>query len=284
MSRKIVLLSVTSLAVLSLMACGKQVNTKDGAQVTTIAQESTTEDALPVFAKVAYYTQTKLDEYQAYAAKNPDLSMEDVVTYVNIGLNRDFYSDSVTISNPDNILVLCNKYNKLPDDYVPADLVEVTTSNSAVSGLKLRKEAAEAFDKLCAGAKTDGYTILGASGYRSFTYQQGLYNNYVKQDGVTSADTYSARAGYSEHQTGLAIDVKNKTAAYDKFGTTPEYQWAKDNVYKYGFIIRYLPETIHITGYQSEEWHFRYVGVETAAKVHEMGITYDEYCARGLNK
>lgn len=103
-------------------------------------------------------------------------------------------------------------------------------------------------------------------------------------DGKENADTYSARAGFSEHQTGLAIDVKNATVAYDKFGTTPEYQWAKDNVQKYGFIIRYLPSTIDITGYQSEEWHFRYVGVDTATAVYNLGITYDEYCARYLMK
>jgi len=180
--------------------------------------------------------------------------------------------------------VLCNKYNSLPDSYVPSDLVDVTTANSAASGLKLRKEAAQAFDKLCAGAKQAGYTILGASGYRSYSTQKSLYNNYVASDGVTKADTYSARAGFSEHQTGLAIDVKNATVAYDSFGTTPEYQWAKGNIQKYGFIIRYLPSTTGITGYMSEEWHFRYVGVDTAQAVYALGITYDEYCARYLMK
>ncbi len=281
MNKKILLLTLT-VATLALAGCGN--TKKDETDTQQSAQETVTQEALPVYANVSYYAQAKLSEYEAYAAENPDLSMEDVVTYVNIGLDQDFYANSTAITDPENILVLCNKYHQLSSDYVPSDLVEVTASNSAVAGLKLRKEAADAFDDLCAAAKKDGYTILGASGYRSYAYQQTLYDNYVKQDGVADADTYSARPGYSEHQTGLAIDVKNPTTAYDKFGTTKEYQWAKDNIHKYGFIIRYLPETIHITGYQSEEWHFRYVGVETATKVYEMGITYDEYCARGLNE
>jgi len=178
--------------------------------------------------------------------------------------------------------MLCNKYNSLPSSYEPSDLVEVTNGNSAVSGLKIRKEVSQAFDKLCAGAKAAGYKILGASGYRSYSYQKNLYNNYVATDGVTNSDIYSARAEFSEHQTGLSIDVKNETVIYDKFGTTPEYQWAKDNIQKYGFIIRFQSSAVDITGYESEERHFRYVGVETAIAVYALGISYDEYCAKYL--
>jgi len=240
--------------------------------------------AVPVYSNMSYYMSSKLNEYKAFSLLHPDYTLENIVTYVNIGLDNPFYSNTKVIQNPEDMLVLCNKYNSLPDSYVPSDLVDVTTANSAASGLKLRKEAAQAFDKLCAGAKQAGYTILGASGYRSYSTQKSLYNNYVASDGVTKADTYSARAGFSEHQTGLAIDVKNATVAYDSFGTTPEYQWAKGNIQKYGFIIRYLPSTIGITGYKSEEWHFRYVGVDTAQAVYALGITYDEYCARYLMK
>jgi len=240
--------------------------------------------AVPVYSNMTYYLSAKLEEYKAYSLVHPDYTLENIVTYVNIGLDNAFYTNTKVIQNPEDILVLCNKYNSLPDNYVPSDLVEVTTANSAASGLKLRKEAAQAFDKLCDGAKQAGYTIFGASGYRSYSTQKSLYNNYAASDGVTNADTYSARPGFSEHQTGLAIDVKNATVVYDSFGTTPEYQWAKDNVQKYGFIIRYLPSTIGITGYKSEEWHFRYVGVDTATAVYALGITYDEYCARYLMK
>lgn len=245
-------------------------------------QAAATVAAVPAFSSMSYYINSKQNDYLTYQQQQPELSLEKIVTYVNIGLNNPFYSNTKQIQNPSDILALCNKYNYLPDSYEPSDLVEVTGVNSAVSGLRLRKEAAQAFDKLCEGAKEAGYTILGASGYRSYSYQRNLYNNYVSADGTSKADTYSARAGFSEHQTGLAIDVKNATTAYDRFGTTPEYQWAKDNIHKYGFIIRYLPSTIDITGYQSEEWHFRYVGVDTAKAVYDLGITYDEYYARYL--
>jgi len=291
--KKLILSTIVIITTIALTAC----NSTSKNETTTQQPSSTTSidgstiisalpsgSAVPVYSNMSYYLSTKLDAYKAYALLHPEDTLENIVTYVNIGLDTPFYTNTKVIQNPEDILVLCNKYNSLPDNYVPSDLVEVTSANSAASGLKLRKEAAEAFDKLCAGAKKDGYTILGASGYRSYSTQKTLYNNYAASDGIANADTYSARAGFSEHQTGLAIDVKNATVAYDSFGTTPEYQWAKENVQKYGFIIRYLPSTIGITGYKSEEWHFRYVGVDTAAAVYDLGITYDEYCARYLMK
>jgi len=240
--------------------------------------------AVPVYSNVSYYISSKLEEYKAFSLLHPDYTLENIVTYVNIGLDSPFYTNTKVIQNPDDILVLCNKYNSLPDTYIPSDLVDITAANTAASGLKLRKEAAQAFDKLCAGAKEAGYTILAASSYRSYATQKTLYNNYVASDGIAKADTYSARAGFSEHQTGLTLDVKNATVVYDSFGTTPEYQWAKDNIQKYGFIIRYQPSTVSITGYKSEEWHFRYVGVDTATAVYSLGISFDEYCAKYLMK
>jgi len=295
--KKIILSIIVITTAIAVSACGSKTAATSEPVVSTASEqiaESKAEvqqvealpsaAAVPVYSNMSYYLSAKLEEYKAYSLIHPDYTLENIVTYVNIGLDNPFYSNTKVIQNPEDLLVLCNKYNSLPDNYVPSDLVEVTTANSAASGLKLRKEAAQAFDKLCDGAKQAGYTILGASGYRSYSTQKSLYNNYVASDGLTNADTYSARAGFSEHQTGLAIDVKNATVAYDSFGTTPEYQWAKDNVQKYGFIIRYLPTTIGITGYKSEEWHFRYVGVDTAAAVYALGITYDEYCARYLMK
>ena len=146
----------------------------------------------------------------------------------------------------------------------------------------LRAEAAAAFEQLCAGAAADGYTILGQSGYRSYSYQEQLYNNYVARDGQAAADTYSARPGFSEHQTGLAMDICNGTLSYTEFGQTAEYEWAKEHLHEYGFVLHYLPGTEQITGYMTEEWHIRYVGVETATRIHELGITLDEYCATYL--
>ena len=138
----------------------------------------------------------------------------------------------------------------------------------------MRKPAAESFDKLQAYAITQGVSFYPYSTYRSYKTQEIIYNRYVKIDGVNKADTYSARPGYSEHQTGLAVDIRS--TGYNEL-IAKHYSWLKDNSYKYGFIIRYTKDNENITGYQEEPWHLRYIGVDHATKVHDLNITYDEY-------
>ena len=222
--------------------------------------------------------------YTAYAAQNPSLTAQKVVSYVNIGLDQPFYTGVNTISDPNNLLVLCNKYHQLPDGYEPPDLVQVSSAYSnGGKTIYLRAEAAAAFEQLCAGAAAQGYTILGQSGYRSYSYQNQIYNNYVARDGQAEADTYSARPGFSEHQTGLAMDICNGRLSYTEFGQTAEYEWAKQHLHEYGFVLHYLPGAQQITGYMTEEWHIRYVGTEVAAEIYRLGITLDEYLETYVN-
>ena len=143
-------------------------------------------------------------------------------------------------------------------------------------GNGLTNATIEAFNKMQAAAKVDGLNIYISSGFRSYSYQKTLYNNYVNRDGVTAADTYSARAGHSEHQSGLAFDVNTIN---DSFANTEEGKWLNDNCYKYGFILRYPKGKSDETGYQYEPWHFRYVGVELAEKLYNNGnwITVEDY-------
>lgn len=143
-------------------------------------------------------------------------------------------------------------------------------------GNGLTNATIEAFNKMQAAAKVDGLNIYISSGFRSYSYQKTLYNNYVNRDGVTVADTYSARAGHSEHQSGLAFDVNTIN---DSFANTEEGKWLNDNCYKYGFILRYPKGKSDETGYQYEPWHFRYVGVELAEKLYNNGnwITVEDY-------
>ena len=91
------------------------------------------------------------------------------------------------------------------------------------------------------------------------------------------ADKYTARPGYSEHQTGLAIDVKDGSGQYAFFKNSDEYKWMKDNAHKYGFILRYPEGKEHITGFSFEAWHYRYVGVDVATFIYENDLTFDEY-------
>ncbi len=155
-------------------------------------------------------------------------------------------------------------------------IVNKTYTLPSSYGNGLTNVTIEAFNKMQAAAKVDGLNIYISSGFRSYSYQKTLYNNYVNRDGVTVADTYSARAGHSEHQSGLAFDVNTIN---DSFANTEEGKWLNDNCYKYGFILRYPNGKSDETGYQYEPWHFRYVGVELAEKLYNNGnwITVEDY-------
>ena len=127
-----------------------------------------------------------------------------------------------------------------------------------------------------ADAQSIGLNLYISSGFRSYTYQENLYNNYVAQDGKEEADTYSARPGHSEHQTGLAFDLNTID---DSFAYTEEGKWVQENCQKYGLILRYPKGKETQTGYQYESWHLRYVGKELAQKLYNNGnwITLEEY-------
>lgn len=126
-------------------------------------------------------------------------------------------------------------------------------------------------------AKNDGYTIIAVSTYRSYEYQDRLYKNYVKEKGLYYADMCSARAGHSEHQTGLAVDVADISLDYDNFEKTKEFKWMTNNAYKYGFILRYPIAKFHITGFKYEPWHYRFVGTDIAKFIYENNLTLEEY-------
>lgn len=213
-----------------------------------------------------------------------DFNYEDVVTYVNANLDKEYYSSDNLISNDDasKIDVLVNKYHKLDENYEPSDLT-IIDSKYASGTQKLRKEAQIKFEEMASDMAKENLKIYAGSTYRSYTYQKGLYDRYVKKDGFAAAETYSARSGYSEHQLGLAVDIVNGKWDYlsenDK-----EYDYLIKNSYKYGFILRYPRGSEYITGYMFEDWHFRYLGVELATKVFNSGLTYDEYIARGMLK
>ena len=163
-----------------------------------------------------------------------------------------------------NILVANKKY-PLPSTFAPGE----------------SKEARVAFDKMAAEAKLDGYNLNAFSTYRAYDYQVGLYDRYAARDGKKAADTYSARPGYSEHQTGLAFDIGEVNFeqhwASSSFGDTKAGQWVNANAHRYGFILRYPKGKEHITGYMHESWHFRYVGEKIAAEIFKNKSTLEEY-------
>lgn len=155
-------------------------------------------------------------------------------------------------------VLIANKTYGLPSDYAPG--LDSTTESQ--------------FNTLSAAAAQEGLNIWLASGYRSYDYQSRIYNNYANLYGSSTADTFSARPGYSEHQTGLAIDVNSID---DSFANTEEAKWLAAHAHEYGFIIRYPKGKESITGYKYEPWHIRYLGVETATAVYNSGLTLEEY-------
>ena len=131
-----------------------------------------------------------------------------------------------------------------------------------------------AFDAMRGAAAGAGLSIYIASGYRSYASQTSVYNSYVAQDGQALADTYSARPGHSEHQTGLAIDLNS---VHVSFASTPEGRWVSANAHRFGFIVRYPAGKEHITGYTYEPWHLRHVGVPLATHLYASNLTLEEY-------
>lgn len=155
-------------------------------------------------------------------------------------------------------ILIANKSYPLPSDYNPG--VDST--------------AQSALDDMIAAAEEDGISLWVRSGFRSYSTQKSLYEGYVRQDGKAAADRYSARPGYSEHQTGLAFDLNSLSQS---FANTPEGKWLAAHCHEYGFIIRYPDGKEDVTGYMYEPWHVRYLGKETAKAVYDSGKCLEEY-------
>ena len=174
----------------------------------------------------------------------------------------------------DGILIV-NKSYPLPKGYVPKNTYNDATGKRYCSDC-IDKDAYSEYKQMKADATALGLNIWIQSGYRSYELQETLYNNYVNRDGKLAADTYSARPGYSEHQTGLAFDLNSIS---DDFQYTNEGKWVSENAWKYGFILRYPKSKESITGYKYESWQLRYVGKDLASKLYNNGdwITLEEH-------
>ena len=164
-----------------------------------------------------------------------------------------------------NGVLIVNKKNPLPIKFAPGE----------------NKLARKSFNEMAVEAKKSGIRLTTVSTYRSFEYQTTLYAKYAARDGKKAADRYSARPGYSEHQTGQAFDIgevnQGKHWVSDSFGQTKAGKWVAENAHRYGFIMRYPKGKESITGYMHESWHFRYVGKEIAEDIYKRKISLEEY-------
>ena len=204
----------------------------------------------------------------------------------------------------DPYLVLVNKSNTVKEDYAPEKLVTVDPAyTTGGKSLELEEKTAEAAIKMLDAMKKDGITNVSiTSAYRTYAYQQTLFDRYFAQEKAAHPDwsdeqvkdyvlTYSAFPGTSEHQTGLCMDLfttemeglwnygdETPDNPYDKgFAETEAYEWLCEHAHEYGFVLRFPKDKTDVTGYAYESWHYRYVGVEHAEKMHKKGLTLEEY-------
>lgn len=224
------------------------------------------------FKSYYYYEANEKQRYIKYKQQNPQISDADIVWMVNSNLDKPYYTDIKEITNTSEFPLIVNKYNKLSDNFKPENLEKLPSGKLATHDTK------EAFEKMSQDASKENLNLVAISAYRSIEYQKNLYDTYLKTDSQEIVDTYSARAGFSEHHTGRAIDLADSSANITNFENTPESVWIHKNSYKYGFIVRYKRNTTNITGYKYEPWHITYVGTEIAQSMYDNNIeTLEEY-------
>jgi len=254
----------------------------DGKYINIILESEYNEHFIPIFNE-KYFIENNLNAYLKYKEENSDLDYTDIVAVVNVGANNEWYTNPKQTDTSKEYLILVNKFNYLPEDFTPNDLVNMGLQY-AFSGKQIREEVYTSFKRLVKDAKKENLTIVANSTFRTYTYQENLYTSYKNNNGKVYADNYAARAGYSEHQTGLAIDVSTLNSTMANFEETEEFEWLQEHAHEYGFILRYPKDKEFITGYNYESWHYRYVGEEVAKKIKDLGITFDEYYAYFLAK
>ena len=237
---------------------------------------------LEQFFSISYAKLRNYDRYVSYYDKERE-DDETTVLRVNMDFDKEDYTDYIEISNPSDT-VLVNKHRMLTEDYVPKNLKEVKEEYIKFPDgkMELEQKTLSAFIVMMQAAEKDGKHILINSGYRSYKDQVEVQQEYLQAYGQNYVDNYVSKPGFSEHQTGLSIDVASRDTSI--FVESDEYDWMMENAYLYGFILRYPKSKEEITGYKCEAWHYRYVGKEIAKYIHEHNITYDEYYMMFLDK
>jgi D-alanyl-D-alanine carboxypeptidase len=211
-------------------------------------------------------------EADARASAEADAKVRAAQTALKVPLSSTANATNCAVKSPESLQVVVNKKHCFsPLDWAPSDLVDA-------AGTLLRAEASTQFQAMSAAATAAGQGFGVSSSYRSYTTQITTYNYWVSISGSIQADTYSARPGYSEHQSGLAVDVKAGSCVLSCFSGSSQYYWLAEHAVDYGFIQRYPESLTSITGYEPEPWHWRYVGTAVAKDMKTKGIqTLEQY-------
>ncbi|HFI0468030.1 TPA: LD-carboxypeptidase LdcB/DacB [Streptococcus suis] len=234
--------------VLLLVACGqKSTDTSPSSSSSATSSQST--------ASSSTVQATSSQENSESSASLDETTASQTEVATSATYNGSYYS----VQGKYGQIIIANKKHPLSASYAPGE----------------DPQALAAFQQLIADMQAQGFAISSNySGFRSYETQAGLYQNYVNQDGQAAADRYSARPGYSEHQTGLAFDIIDANGSLLQEPVAS--QWLASNAHNYGFIVRYLPGKEYSTGYMAESWHVRYIGQE-ATDIYNSGLTLEEY-------
>ncbi len=230
------------------------------------------------FMKEKYFIYSKLDEYLKYKEKNKKKEYSKIVQLINVEMHIDWLDNQKETDVSKNELMLVNRIYGLSSDYVPEDLVDVPTQ-FAYSGKKLSQGVLDIVIELINAGKETGYTFVISDGYRSYEEQKEIYDSYADYYGISETDTFVARPGHSEYQTGMTFDLKPYNKIIDDVNNNEEYLWLRENAYKYGFIFRFEKEDEHLTGFSENSWRLRYVGKDAASVIKNEGICFEEYYA-----
>lgn len=250
-------------------------------------------DAVPSVSEETDYGDTTAPNTDTETEAEPDGGMPAV----EFKSDLSEYEAYMNPSDRDAYLVLVNAWNKLDESDTPTDLVEVTnTRKDGRNTQKLRLYAAKALEALFIEMFACGYDDLGPTGYpvsvtsayRSYSYQSQLFNSYVEREmkddptltreqAEAITETYSARPGTSEHQTGLCVDMHNLASAMQAFKDEDAYEWLSENAWKFGFVLRFPEGKTDVTGITFEPWHYRYVGRYHAYQMKTLGLCLEEY-------
>ncbi len=222
-----------------------------------------------------YYLNKNFNDYVSYQTQHTYTDYAKTISIINVKADKEWYKDSTKTNLDDGYLMLVNRHNYLEKDYERIDLEPFSLSYSygSFGDNKAAKIVVEQFDKMQADLKNElGVQIMVTGSYRSYEEQENSFNRYGYD--------YATKPGYSEHQTGLGIDIVSTIHPKVKdFYESDEGKWVVENAYKYGFIIRYPIDKEDITEYDNDSLHIRYVGEKVAKQIKDENISFDEYHA-----
>ena len=231
-----------------------------------------------------YFIFNKLDRYEInYDYTDLDFDVSNMIKEVNVNKDISPFTNEKEVDISKGYELLVNGYYKLDKNYKSDNLVRISNMY-CFTEMYIDGKVYEAYKKMYKDALNDGIKFLITSAYRSYDSQVKVFDEYRKTKGEDYAEKYVAIPGYSEHQTGLALDIFTYGSTMASFENTKGFKWLKDNSYKYGFILRYTKDLQNLLGTTYESWHYRYVGVETATKIYNENITFEEYYSYYVEK